>query len=226
MALLAAAPAAAQQTAADREGERSITVGGEGGVFADNDVALFNVAVTTRRRTATAALRANSFALRRVRGALRGEGIEPKDLETDVVSLDRVRPRRGGRTFYVARNGVSVTVRDLDNAGEVIDAAVRAGATNVYGPSFGLADPKAVYRDALGIAFADARAKAERLAREAGLTLGPVLRVRESGIEDLDFTRSGAGFDEAAGQVESGTPPISRGRTQVTAEVVVTFAAS
>lgn len=223
-ALVAAAPASAQEGSSEREGERSITVGGDGGVFADNDIAVFSVAVSTRRTTARDALRSNSFTMRRVRGALRAEGIAPTDLETAVVSLDRV--RRKGKLFYVANNGVSVTIRELDNAGAVIDAAVRAGATNVYGPEFGLANPELVYRDALALAFADARTKAERLAREAGVTLGPVLRIRETGLEEDPEFRRGA-FDEAAAQTaEPSQPPISRGRTQITAGVVVTFATS
>ena len=226
-ALAAAPPASAQQGDDDRPPERSISVSGSGGVFADNDIATFSLGVSTRRSTAREALRSNSFTMRRIRGAVRGAGVEPKDLETSVVSLSRrtVGPRKRRRTVYVASNGVTVTIRDLDRAGEVVDAAVRAGATNVFGPDFGLADQQGLYREALGLAFADARAKAERLAREAGLTLGPALRIQESGAEEFDVAeRQSAGDDESAGTV--GEPPVSRGRTRVTADVVVTFATS
>ena len=176
--------------------------------------------VTTRRRAAGAALRANSAAMRRIAAAVRSQGVAAADIETDVVSLDRTSVRR--RTIYVARNGIAVTIRDLDDAGAIVDAAVRAGATNVYGPSFGLANREAIYRDALALAFADARTKAERLAREAGVALGPVLRIRESGVEDFDDDEGGGRFDTALSQ--GGEAPISPGRTRVTAGVTVTFA--
>lgn len=220
-ALVAAAPASAQE-AQDNSGERSITVAGDGVLFADNDIATFRLGVTTRRRAAGDALRANSQTMRRITAAIRALGVSAADLETDVVSLDRTTVRR--RTFYVARNAVAVTIRDLDDAGAIVDAAVRAGATSVFGPDFGLANRDVIYRDALGLAFADARTKAERLAREAGLTLGPALRIRESGVQDFDDSEAG-GNALAVGAPGSGEPPVSPGRTQVTASVVVTFAA-
>ena len=218
-ALVAAQPASAQQAQEDTD-ERSITVSGDGFRFADNDIALFRLSVTTRRRTARGALGANSRTMRRIVAAVRARGVAPADIETDVVSLGRASVR--GKVHFVARNGIAVTIRDLDAAGSIVDAGVRSGATNVYGPDFGLADPGLVYRDALALAFADARAKAERLAREAGLTLGAVLRIRETGVDDFD-----AGRGEALGQAETGgddEAPVSPGRTRVSAGVAVTFA--
>ena len=218
-ALAAAAAPATAQEADDRPNERSITVGGDGSLFADNDLALFRLGVTTRRRTAGGALRANSLTMRRITAAIRARGVAGADLRTDVVSLDRASVR--GKVHFVARNGVAVTIRDLDAAGSIIDVGVRAGATNVYGPEFGLANAEGLYRRALGLAFADARAKAEHLAREAGVALGPVLRIREgSGDFDEDEGLQRAGGEAGGG----GEPPIAPGRTRVSASVVVTFA--
>ena len=217
-ALVAAAPASAQQ--ADDSDQRSITVSGDGEVFGDNDVAVFRFSATTRRRTAGAALRANSAAMRRITAAVRTLGVAERDVRTDVVSLGRVTIKK--RTRYVARNAIAVTIRDLDDAGRIVDAAVHAGATGVGGPEFGLADPSALYRDALALAFGDARAKAERLAREAGVTLGGVLRIQEGGVE--------VSFDEsersAAGAPAPQSVPIQPGRSQVSASVTVSFAIS
>lgn len=224
IAALAAAPPASAQESGDSPPERSITVSGSASLFADNDVATFSLGVTTRRSTAGAALSANSIRMRSVRGAVRNAGVEPRDLETSVVSLSRrvVGPRKRRRTVYVATNRVIATIRDLDRAGEIVDAAVGAGATSVFGPEFGLADPQALYRDALGLAFLDARAKAERLAREAGLTLGPALRIQESGLREGSFDESAQSDGGAGGRV--GAPPVSRGRSRVSADVLVVFA--
>ena len=224
VALLAlAAPAAAQETASEER--RTMTVSGEGSVFADNDVARFSLGVTTRRPTAGAALTANSTAMRRVIAAVRAQGVAEQDIRTSVVSLGRttVRRRRSGprRVVFVARNAVTVTVRALDSAGAIVDAAVRGGATNVSGPSFGLADPSAVYRDALALAFREARAKADRLAAEAGVRIVGVLAITEGGISTDDSDR---GFDEQSGAV-GGAPqtPTQPGRSRVTATVAVVF---
>jgi uncharacterized protein len=216
-ALAVAAPASAQESQDDRPYERSITVGGDGAMVAENDIALFRFGVTSRRRTAGGALRANSAVMRRITAAIRARGVQPADIRTDIVSLDRAVVRR--RTHYVARNGVSVTIRDLEQAGAIVDAGVRGGATNVYGPEFGVSNADALYRDALGLALADARTKAERMARESGVVLGPVLRIREgsSDFDDGNRFASGGGDDSAQ-------TPIAPGRSQVSASVTVTFA--
>lgn len=215
-----AAPASAQESDDDRPDERSITVGGDGSVSTNNDIALFRFGVTTRRRTAGAALRANSATMRRITARIRALGVQPADIRTDIVSLDRAIVRN--RSHYVARNGVAVTIRDLEEAGEIVDAGVRAGATNIYGPEFGVANAEALYRDALGLALADARTKAERMAREAGVALGPVLRIRE-GSNDFD---EGRRFGEAEGGEGGGETPIAPGRSEISASVTVTFAVS
>jgi uncharacterized protein len=220
--LAVAAPASAQESSGDdRPYERSITVGGDGALFADNDVAVFRFGVTTRRRSAGRALRANSATMRRITTAIRAKGVQPSDIRTDVVSLDRASVKT--KTHYVARNGVAVTIRDLDQAGAIVDVGVRGGATNVYGPEFGVSNAEGLYRDALGLALADARTKAERMAREAGVALGPVLRIREGSNDYEDGGRFTSGDDEGAAGREA---PIAPGRTQISATVTVTFAVS
>ncbi|HEX8206454.1 MAG TPA: SIMPL domain-containing protein [Solirubrobacteraceae bacterium] len=217
--LAVAAPASAQDPD-DRPYERSITVGGDGALFADNDVALFRFGVTTHRRTAGGALRANSAIMRRITTAIRAKGVAPNDIRTDVVSLDRTTVKR--KSHYVARNGVTVTIRDLEQAGSIVDAGVRGGATNVYGPEFGVSNADALYRDALGLALADARQKAERMARDAGVALGPVLRIRE-GSDNYD---EDGRFDQSEEASGGGETQIAPGRTSISASVTVTFAVS
>jgi uncharacterized protein YggE len=99
---------------------------------------------------------------------------------------------------------------------------VRAGATNVYGPDFGVSNADALYRDALGLAIADARAKAERMAGDAGVTLGPVLRIRE-GFTDFD---EGASLQAGDGGERTSATTIAPGRTRIAAVVTVTYAVS
>jgi len=215
-----ASPARAQQQSAPPE--RGISVVGEAETFADNDIGTFRFGVTVRRTTPGAALRGAGAAVRRVIGSARRSGVAREDVRTDVVRLERVRARRSRRTVFVARNAVLVTVRRLSAAGTVVDRAVGAGATSVDGPEFGVADAREVYRRTLAEAFAEARRKAERLAAEAGVTLGAPLRIRESGFEDDGelFPASGGGSDESAAQAT----PIAPGRSRIMASVSVTFA--
>jgi hypothetical protein len=72
-------------------------------------------------------------------------------------------------------------VRDLATLGTLLDTAFRAGANRFDGLSFGVADPEPLRREARVAAVADARAAAETYAEAAGVTLGPILRIEETG---------------------------------------------
>jgi uncharacterized protein len=190
---------------------------GEASVTARNDTARVTFGMAARRRTGPAALAVSARKARRVIARLRAGGVEAADIRTLAVRLTRY--RRKGRVLYaVARNTIRVTIRDVDRVGSLIDAAVAAGATDVSGPSFFIGDPKELYRQALLAAFDDAEAKAEALARRAGVSLGTPITITE-GV-DFDTSFGGGGQDEAERRVRTPTRP---GRSSVTAAVTVVF---
>jgi uncharacterized protein YggE len=203
--------------------QRTISVAGDASMSVPNDAARFVLGVEVSRRTPGAALRTSSARMRRVTARLRASGIPAADIETLVVDLDRVvRRRRGGRrrlVRFVATNRVRVTVREVRRAGETVDAAVRSGATSVRGPDFFRSDARALYRQALLMAFDDARAKADALARRAGGTIGRPLSIRESGFEESVAER---GLERAAAPGRR-APPVEPGTTEVDAQVFVVF---
>lgn len=80
---------------------------------------------------------------------------------------------------YRVSNTVEVTIRDVSKASRVLQAAVDAGANNVWSVSFGIDDTKALEATAREKAIADAKARAEALAKLSGLELGPVISVSE-----------------------------------------------
>jgi hypothetical protein len=197
-----------------------ITVVGTGSVTTTPDTAEWSFGVQTSAETAEAALGANSEAMRRVVDALRDAGIAGDDLQTEQVS---VWPRTSddGLTIvgYDASNTVRATIRDLDRAGATVDAAVAAGANQVYGPSLTVSDADAQYRAAVDAAFDDARARAEAIAEKAGLTLGaPVAIVEGGGGMPVPYYERGVAEAAAADvAVEPGTQDVG-------ASLTVTFA--
>jgi uncharacterized protein YggE len=82
---------------------------------------------------------------------------------------------------YTASNTVSVIVRSIPKVGPVIDAAVDAGANQVYGPNLVRSDQQALYRAAMRAAISNARVKAAAIAKAAGLALRRITDVVESG---------------------------------------------
>jgi uncharacterized protein len=140
---------------------------------------------------------------------------------------DRQTVRGGSSTLtgYIASNSVIAKVRNIERAGTVIDAAVNAGSTNVWGPSWFRSDRQRLERNALRAAVSDARAKAQAIAASSGTSVGRVLSVIEHGA--IAYTPPTGGTTSATtgatGQVT--VPPIQPGEQSVQATVSVTFAA-
>jgi uncharacterized protein YggE len=124
----------------------------------------------------------------------------------------------GAIVGYTATNSVSVLVRDLAKAGSVVDAAGVAGANEVSGPALTRADQDELYRSAVRAAVANARSKAEAIARAGGVRLGAVSSVVEgSGVAPPEpLARAAA--DSA------GATPIEPGTQEIEASVTVEFA--
>jgi uncharacterized protein len=213
--VLAAAtlPGGAASAAGDEGG---ITVQGNASIDTTPDRAVLSFGVESQAESARAALAANAAEMRRVLAALRAAGAT--ELQSQSVSVS---PRYGDQMAvqgYVAQNSVSATIRQLVQAGAVIDAAVAAGANQVHGPSLVRGDQSELYRRALRAAVDDARASAQALAAAANVSLGRITAVVESGRapQPLPF----AAADRA---IAAESTPLEPGTQQITATVTVTF---
>jgi uncharacterized protein YggE len=117
-----------------------------------------------------------------VQQKLRDLGLAPDAIQTVTVDLQAEFDYTNGRRTlrgYVARNAIEVRLDTVDRVGEVLDAAVGAGATSVGDVRFDLKNRDEVEREALRQASADARARAEAIAAGAGRTLDQVIRLEE-----------------------------------------------
>jgi uncharacterized protein YggE len=197
-----------------------ITVTGNGSVKAVPNQADFSLGVQTHGSNAADALTANSERMRRVIAALEAAGIAKTDVQTQEVSVSPDYSNNGQAGGYTARNTVSVKIRDLAKAGNVIDAASKAGANNVYGPTLSRSDQDHLQAKALRSAFDNARVKAQALADAANVRLGSVSAITEgfNGLPEPMFAPAGrAASSDAKAPVQPGTQDIQ-------ATVTVTFA--
>lgn len=119
---------------------------------------------------------------------------------------------------YRVNNTVEIVVRDVAKTGAILQAAVDAGANNVWNVSFGLDDMRPLEADARAKAVEDARARAEALAKLEGLTLGKVISVSEvigRGISPIPMFSAEAKF--------GGGPSLAIGEASVGMSVEVVF---
>lgn len=186
LALSLAAPALAQSPAtacgADH-GPSRLAVTGEGQVRIAPDLATIQLGVTTQADSAAEAMRQNATRQNAVIEALRGAGLTDADIQTSGLNLSPLMDYGDGQaprvTGYQASNMVAIRVTDMAGLGGVLDAIVEAGANEIRGIDFTRENGRDAVDEARRDAVADARRKAEVLAEAAGLTLGPVLSLRD-----------------------------------------------
>jgi len=167
-----------------------LSVSGEGEVHAIPDQAQLSAGVVSHGKTAAEALSANASAMNTVFATLRKRGIPEKSITTSNFSVSPQYPPyrqdapESDRTRiigYEVSNQVTVILDDVAKTGATLDALVTSGANQAGGVSFTIRDPKPLLAQARGDAVKDAVAKAQTLAKAAGVTLGPILSIQESG---------------------------------------------
>jgi uncharacterized protein YggE len=214
--------------------ERTVSVTADATLKVPNDTASLGFSVSRERGTRGAALRAVSSGLRGVIAAVEGiPGVSAGDVTTGRISVRK--SSRGERTVYRAGEGIGVTLHQPDKAGELVSAAIAAGASGVSGPNFFVGDSELAFTNALAAAFDKAKLRATALATRAGATLGPALAIDEGEEPELtpQFDAKSApagGCGVSSGPIKraprctAAPPPVKPGTSTVTATVHVVFA--
>jgi uncharacterized protein YggE len=199
--------------------ERTVTVKGSATQKVPNDAAKLGFSVSIERKSRQAALRVVAVRLRAVIATVQATpGIGPGDVTTGQISVRKT--LRGKRTTYRASEGIGVVLHEPERAGDLVNAAVAAGATGTRGPDFFSSNPEGAYNNTLIAAFDQAKAKAAALATQAGAKLGPALAIEES-TEAVPVEQQAASEKGAAAAPK---PPAKPGASTVTATVRVVFA--
>jgi len=152
-----------------------------------------------------------------------------KDIQTQYFSIQKV-TRWDNVTQeevvigYRVSNVVSAKIRDIDKAGEIIDAVAEAGGdfTRIDSIVFSVDDPSAYHEEAREKAIAEAKAKAKQLADLAGVTMGKPTYISES-IQAPSPIYPRVMYEGAAIPAPA-APPISPGETEISLTIQVIYA--
>jgi len=201
---------------------RHIDVTGSGKVYAAPDQATVHLGVTSQAVSAAEALKDNSAKTATVLTSIKNIGVDAKDIQTNDFSIYPTYASNGttinGTTItgYQVNNTVVVVIRDLANAGTILDQVVQAGANNISGLSFDIADPSKLQAEARAKAIADARAKAEAMASAAGVSLGDIITISES-VASAPMPMGRVAMADAA------AVPLATGQQQIAVDVMISF---
>jgi uncharacterized protein YggE len=219
----------------------TINVSGYGEAFGAADIATFSFSVSATKPTVTDAQADATAKVNAITKYLTDSGIDKKDIQTtdysvypeyeyQSVACPQVSgsaavycpPGRQVLKGYTVRQTTSVKVRDTAKAGDLLAGVGSKGATEVSGLQFTFDDPNKLQNDARGKAIADAKAKADELAKELGVSLVRVVSFSENSsgynprVYALDAASKGASTAAVA-------PEISVGQNKVTSNVSITY---
>jgi uncharacterized protein len=201
--------------------QSGINAQGTGSAVGQPDVMLLTVGVSAQRESIEAAREAAAAAQNGVIEALKSNGVAEKDIQTVQFNVspqyDYSRLNGNGEIIgYVVSNVVNAKVRDLEKAGDAIDAVTAAGGDDavVQGVSFGIDDPTELMKQAREEAVQKAKAQAEQLASNAGAKLGKLISISESSYypyydRAVPSAAGGVAFDESSTPIQGGELEIS-----------------
>ncbi|MFP6723318.1 MAG: SIMPL domain-containing protein [Candidatus Poribacteria bacterium] len=169
----------------DSTQSKGIRVSGTGIVKASPDIIHASIGVQTFDEKAKTAVDINNEKINAIFSALTEKGVSKTDFET--VSFN-IYPQRDFRrdppnqiVGFQVNNTISVTIRNLNHVGEILQATIQAGANNISGINFTVEDVVKVREKARVEAVKDAKQKAESMAETLGVKVGKVISLNETG---------------------------------------------
>ncbi|MGH8427981.1 MAG: SIMPL domain-containing protein [Gammaproteobacteria bacterium] len=181
MTTLAAAPLARADNACT---PRSVNVSGQGSADAAPGLYVFHVGIAQRGTDVRAANAAVDKAAAATVNAARAAGLAKADIQSTDVSISPVydsNAKPGEPQIYEVARSLTLTLHDPTRYANLVEGLIQAGVNRITNIEAKPADPQALADQALAAAVADARHKAQLIAQNLGVKLGPAMQLSENG---------------------------------------------
>ncbi len=194
----------------------TLTVAGHGEARVPPDEATMTLGVESKGQDAQTALSDNASKMNAVVQAVKAQGVPSNHIQTSQLSIWY----DSEHNVYIATHQITVHIDNVDKTGQVLDAAVGAGANNSWGVNFGLKDPSAARGEALKAAVADARKRASSMASALGVTITGVGSASEATYQYVPPEPIAA---TGVRGVAPAPTPVQPGELTVTGDISVVF---
>ena len=222
-ALVGLAPIGAAQTIPIQPQQASgISVVGQGIVLAQPNVVRITLGADVFDQSLANAQAEAARRMDAVIARLKADGIAETDIRTVSFNVTPQYDQQANQNQpvlrgYQVQNMVEVKSSNVAGLGALLDDAVSSGATRVFGINFESSDVEALKNQARDQAMANARAKADQMARDAGVSIGRPILIEESDTGGVTPLQQNAAPRAAAGPAT----PIQPGQLQVSTTVRV-----
>jgi len=219
----------------------SITVSGNGEVFAVPDVAQFSFTITKDAKTMAEAQKLVSDLGNNLIEKLKMSGIDEKDIKTEgfnaypkyenkvamgmPCSPTYCPPYDGNPviTGYTVSHTYSVKVRNLEKSSDIAKLLTDANVSSINGPDFTIADLDSIKNDARDKAIADAKEQAKILAKQLGVRLGDIVDFQVVDNGGYPMPMYDRAMTSAAGIEKAVAPDIEPGQSDIKIQVQITY---
>jgi uncharacterized protein YggE len=199
---------------------RTLVVTGFGTAHGTPDLCIIHLALNAMADTAASALDQVADLATRAVQVLRDRAVESSDIQTVNISLGDFHEKQRV-TARVASYSMAVKLRALEEAGPVLASLseIAGDSLQVHRMQLAASDPEVLQTSARRDAVVDATGRAKQLAEAAGVTLGPILEIREGqAASDQRLMARGVSFAAASSM------PVEGGEVTSTVAVTVTYA--
>jgi len=218
-------------------GATTITVQGEGEIDARPDIGMFSFSVLAEGADATTAQTKSAESINAILAALKEAGVEDKDVKTENYMLNPkykyenvvctnysyCPPSNPVIDGYEVSQMVTVKVRNLEKAGDLISMSGEKGATNISSLQFTIDDESVVKAEARAEAIADAKEKANQLAQDLGVRIVRMTGFWEEQGGYYPMMERGYGGTMMDAKAESVSPSMPVGENLVKTTVSITY---
>lgn len=204
------------------------TVSGEGKVTVVPDTAIIDLGILSTKSTVKLAQNEANTVISEITKSLKEMGISEKDIKTSNYSVYPQYDYQSGTvnkiTGYQVNANITVTVREIDKANNVIDTATSKGANTVGGIQLTVDENKRkeLLQEAREKAISEAKSKAESLSKAAGLNLGKIINVQEDNMPSVAPMFARVANDKAMGGGGQETD-INPGSADITSSVTLFY---
>lgn len=219
---------------------QTISVVGTAETFLKPDLAEFTFTVSSQENEPATAQSKSAEKSNAIKAYLKEKGVEERDIKTDnytfgpkyewvesvcVSGMGMCPPGRNNLIGYTADETVTVKVRKMEQAGDLISGVGEKGATNLSNISFTVDDTDAAKADVRKEAIEDAQEKAKVLAESLGVRLGDLqgFSDNQGGFPMPMYAEASISAAPKAMDMRGGAPELSPGENKISSTVTLVY---
>lgn len=205
--------------------ERTLTVDAEGKVTVTPDIAITTMGMTAEGKTVAEAQQKNTEVMNKLLEKVKALGVDKADVQTANYNIfPNYDYNEGAQTIrnYQVNQNVTIKIRDLNKANQVLALAGEVGANNVSGLQFTVDDRDAYKEKARDLALEKISAKRDALARSLGVSLRSIVSYNEYEITSGSDMYKSYGLGGTA-ESSAVAPNVEPGKNEVIMRVTVVF---